>query len=551
MNVFRRSSFLAAALFAVAMALPLAAFASDGALRAEAAPARIEPSLARELAGTYRFPDGSEVTLGPFDEFGGSLVMLDFATRAQRVLFLQPDGTFVVGTTTLAATPMQARIAFLRDGNGWPMSMNWLPADGGPAKLAQRVHLTVHEDVVFRNGDVELRGRLSVPAGPGRHPAVVLVHGSGAATRNVGFFQTAYERLGIAVLSFDKRGAGESTGNWKSAPFTDLAGDVLAGVALLKARADIDPARIGLDGASQGGWVGAIAASQSPDVAWLQIRVGSGVAVAENMLYEDIAAMRDLGLDATQTEEVVAFDREIYTLAMAGGPREKATAIAAKYEGKPWFKTLYPDGFKTSDNGFAWLRANGALESVDFLRKVRCPVNWYLGATDGNVPSARSAPRIVQALAEGGNTDFALTVLPSDHSFLADVPASGDKSKVTTYVAGFFEANAAWLRARGVCGAAMTPGVFDTLRCAGHDRWWASFPAIESRKCRDVPFGPPPAHAVGDRVRLKARPARARSVLKVEWHRHRYQWVYVVETTASDLGWAFEPYWFADKLETA
>jgi pimeloyl-ACP methyl ester carboxylesterase len=312
------------------------------------------------------------------------------------------------------------------------------------------VHLTTHEAVTFRNGEVELHGVLSMPAGPGRHPAVVLVHGSGAATRNVGFFQTAYERLGIAVLSFDKRGAGESTGNWKSAPFTDLAGDVLAGVAMLKARADIDPARIGLDGSSQGGWVGAIAASRSADVAWLQVRVGSGVSVVENMLYEDIAAMRDLGLDAAQTGEVVAFDREVYALAMAGEPRDKAMAVAAKVEGKPWFRTLYPDGFRTSEHGFAWLRANGAIESVDYLRKVRCPVNWYLGATDGNVPTARSAPRIVQALLDGGNADFAVTVLPSDHSFLADVPAnSPDKSKVTHYVPGFFEANAAWLRARG------------------------------------------------------------------------------------------------------
>ncbi|MGH8028555.1 MAG: alpha/beta hydrolase family protein, partial [Arenimonas sp.] len=297
--------------------------------------------------------------------------MLDFATREQRVLFLQPDATFQVGTSTISPTPLQGTITFLRDANGRPTALEYVPADGSGARKAGRVYPTTHQDVVFHNGDVELHGQLSIPAGHGPHPAVVLVHGSGAATRNIGFFTSLYERLGIATLSFDKRGAGESTGNWKSAPFTDLAGDVLAGVALLKARADIDGRRIGLDGSSQGGWVGSIAASQSPDVAWLQVRVGSGVSVAENMLYEDIAAMRDLGLDAAQTAEVVAFDRELYTLAMSGGARSEADAIAAKVIGKPWFRTLYPDGFKTSDNGFAWLRANGALESVDYLRKVK------------------------------------------------------------------------------------------------------------------------------------------------------------------------------------
>jgi hypothetical protein len=76
-------------------------------------------------------------------------------------------------------------------------------------------------------------------------------------------------------------------------------------------------------------------------------------------------------------------------------------------------------------------------------------VNWYFGANDGNVPTARSAPRVVQALIDAGNPDFSITVLPSDHSFLADVPANGDKSQVKRYVPGFLEANAAWLRARG------------------------------------------------------------------------------------------------------
>jgi dienelactone hydrolase len=440
--------------FVVPLMLSLSLLAATPARAGDPPPPgeRIEPALALELAGTWRFASGEEVTLAPFDEYGGNLVMLDLATREQRVLFLQPDATFAIGTSVMNPTPRQATLAFLRDPNGKPVALNWVPADGGAARKAERVYPTRHEDVTFRNGDVVLHGRLSVPAGSGRHPAVVLVHGSGAATRNIGFFTSIYERLGIATLSFDKRGAGESTGNWKSASFFDLADDVLAGVALLKARADIDPARIGLDGSSQGGWVGTIAAAKSPDVAWLQVRVGSGVSVVENMLYEDLAAMRELGIDDAQAREVVAFDREVYGIAMRGGTRAEGEAAAAKYASRPWFRTLYPDGFKTSEHGFAWLRANGALESVDYLRRVKCPVNWYLGASDGNVPTARSAPRLVQALVDGGNTDFAITVLPSDHSFFADVPANGDKSKVSRYVPGFLEANAAWLRARGFAG---------------------------------------------------------------------------------------------------
>ena len=199
--------------FLLALAITPTAHA-DGKMSAAPAPEQITPHLARELTGTYRFSPDHEVTLAPFDEFGGSLVMIDLKTLEQRILFLQPDATFHVGTTTLNATPRQATIAFLRDPNGFPGTLNWVPADGSGARKATRVYPTRHEDVTFRNGDVELHGTLSIPVGPGPHPAVVLVHGSGAATRRIGFFTSIYERLGIATLSVDKRGAGESTGNW-------------------------------------------------------------------------------------------------------------------------------------------------------------------------------------------------------------------------------------------------------------------------------------------------------------------------------------------------
>ena len=76
-----------------------------------------------------------------------------------------------------------------------------------------------------------------------------------------------------------------------------------------------------------------------------------------------------------------------------------------------------------------------------------------------------------------------------------------------------------------------------------------SFPKIESRKPVHEPFGDPPKYHAGDRVRLRQHRERIRSVLKVEWHAHRYQWVYIIETSTSDQGSYFEPYWFEDRLE--
>lgn len=77
-----------------------------------------------------------------------------------------------------------------------------------------------------------------------------------------------------------------------------------------------------------------------------------------------------------------------------------------------------------------------------------------------------------------------------------------------------------------------------------------SYPKIESRKLIYKPFGDPPKYKVGDIIRFIEKPERARKILKIEWHSHRYRWVYIVETSASDLG-IFRPYWFDDKFELA
>lgn len=78
--------------------------------------------------------------------------------------------------------------------------------------------------------------------------------------------------------------------------------------------------------------------------------------------------------------------------------------------------------------------------------------------------------------------------------------------------------------------------------------WWRSYPNVESRQPRQPTPDDVPDQRLdpGASIRLKGKPDRVRRVLKVEWHSHRYQYVYIVETSAPA---PFEPYWFADQLE--
>ena len=126
------------------------------------------------------------------------------------------------------------------------------------------------EVVRFSNGDVQLAGTLISPATRGPHPAVILVHASGAEDREYLLpFARFLIRHGMAVLGYDKRGVGGSTGDWNKASFDDLAGDVVAAFEYLKTRSDIRRDQIGMLGWSQAGWVMPLAATRAKDLAFL------------------------------------------------------------------------------------------------------------------------------------------------------------------------------------------------------------------------------------------------------------------------------------------
>jgi alpha-beta hydrolase superfamily lysophospholipase len=134
-------------------------------------------------------------------------------------------------------------------------------------------------------------------AGRPPFPAIVLAHGSGRIAReDVRPMAQRFLSMGLAVLTYDKRGVGKSTGTYvnvgtaRSVEIFDLlADDALAGVATLKARKDIASHHIGLGGASQAGWIVPLAASKSKDVSFLVILSGPAVSVGEEIAYSRLA----------------------------------------------------------------------------------------------------------------------------------------------------------------------------------------------------------------------------------------------------------------------
>src|SRR4029450_10558925 len=112
-------------------------------------------------------------------------------------------------------------------GAGKIASLSW-QRNGDPPRVARLADAERREDVRFRSGAIQLAGTLIHPNSRGPHPAIILVHASGSEDREYVLpFARFLIRRGIAVLGYDKRGVGSSTGAWRTASFEGLAGDVV------------------------------------------------------------------------------------------------------------------------------------------------------------------------------------------------------------------------------------------------------------------------------------------------------------------------------------
>jgi pimeloyl-ACP methyl ester carboxylesterase len=156
----------------------------------------------------------------------------------------------------------------------------------------------------YQNGDVGLAAVLLMPVEEGEYPAAVLLQGSGTSDRSNGWARLIAETLvskGVAVLLTDKRGSGQSQGNWRTSSFEDLAKDGLAGIDALRNIDGIRKDQLGFIGLSQGGHVAPLAASMG-DVQFVIDMVGGALPMKDMLFHELEQTYRQFGLDDDSIE---------------------------------------------------------------------------------------------------------------------------------------------------------------------------------------------------------------------------------------------------------
>jgi len=404
----------------------------------------------REYAGAYQWGPDAFLYLQLWSEFAGTNQLVAFDESGDvRTLYPTDRDQFFAGPSAAAPTAIESRIEFQRDGTGKITSLTWR-RDGAAPRLARRVEVEKREDVRFSNGDIQLAGTLISPNTRGQHPAIILVHGSGAEDREYMLPSARFLiRHGITVLGYDKRGVGGSTGDWHTASFEDLAGDVVAAFEYLKKRNDIDAAQIGLLGVSQAGWIMPIAAVRAPEIAFLISVSGAAIVPAETTFDEARREMAAAGRRPEVIQQIVDLMRLEYRFAQTGEGWDEYSA--ARQQLATRFGTP-PTNFPGTREEPLWrtMRAFYFYDPAPTLRRLRTPTLAIFGELDNNILADKNKAAWEAALKIAGNRDYTLTILPkANHIMLeAKVGSNAEMASLQRFVPAYSATVRDWLATR-------------------------------------------------------------------------------------------------------
>ncbi len=356
------------------MALAVECALSSGADSVDL-PAVAFPNLRALTVGVRR--RGSSVTVVTADT---SRVMLDDRGRPMRVAVGR-------GGVVLVRAPFDAALGRAADAPDYS-------APPGAPYAAQEVRVPVEPGVV-------LAGTLTLPReAQGRVPAVVTVSGSGPQDRDCSAdigggwrpFRQIAETLaeqGIAVLRFDDRGVGASTGDHASSTELTVAADVNAALRFLRSRPEIDPTRLTVLGHSEGARVAMLVGADDSTLAGLVLLSGAADPRAAARAQALWIAEHGPHAGTLRRDSLLAYlDRRMNSL-----------AATAKREVYRWD---------------AWALA----------RRIRVPVAILHGATDRQVP-AEQADSLAALFRRAGNPQVTMRVFPDLNHLLVRDP-SGD-----------------------------------------------------------------------------------------------------------------------------
>jgi len=285
------------------------------------------------------------------------------------------------------------------------------------------------EEVLINNAKSkdQLAGTLTIPSNGKVSKIVILITGSGPQNRNEEIvnhrpflvWSDWLTRNGIAVLRYDDRGVGKSTGNFSTATTFDFADDVEAAVSFIRSRQDLNKLAIGLIGHSEGGVIAPIVASSDKDIKFIVLLAGPGIMLYQLSLQTSANISHLEGVSDLAVKQALALNRKFFNLIIEGSSLS-TEQLKNQVDSMLYHEMLSQHWDKAKFNGWKqryeflltpWLRAYVTINPADYLNKVKCPVLALNGTKDIAVNCQANLTGISKALDQGGNKQYKIVPL--------------------------------------------------------------------------------------------------------------------------------------------
>ncbi len=344
---------------------------------------------------------------------------------------------------------------------------------GGLKKQQLKPYSYVEQEVSFINekDGAHLSGTLTIPKHNGKFPAVILISGSGLQDRNESVyghepFKVLADHLShnnIAVLRYDDRGFGKSTGPLNNVNPVNFAEDAYAGLQYLKSREEIFTDKIGIIGHSMGAVEGSILASRYSDISFLIMLAGAGIPLDENMLLADSVSNTKSGQSKAVSSGQVLLKKmitEVKTDSDSNITEARLIRIIKEWQDSlPQDEKVKIDAFTRDKPGY-WhnMASEWATPYFNFvlnydpypvLKEISCPVLSIIGEKDVQTLAVENSNRIKQALKNGKCIDYQIEIIDNlNHLFqTCETGAISEYSQIKeTFNVGVMEIISSWIK---------------------------------------------------------------------------------------------------------
>lgn len=308
--------------------------------------------------------------------------------------------------------------------------------------------------IIIARGQDHLGASLWHAPGARKRSTILLIHGADDETRSMGFLIPYFVAYGINVVTYDQRGTGESTGNWRFTSPDSKADDIVAILKKVETDPAVDAHRIGVWGFSNGGWTAPIVATRFP-LAFMILKSAPSESIAENVLYEVGQALREhRQFTSEQITDALAFERTMLLALQTNSNWDTAGDALNAAKRQPWFSYMrIPPGMTAPPPPpmLVALRAALVYDPTPVLRRVHTPTLALFGALDKNVNPGDSEARLRTAFHQAGMKDLTIVTFPeAGHTLLRSTTGYEDEPLLPERtVAGYPDVMVRWLDARG------------------------------------------------------------------------------------------------------